>query len=599
VRKTLQNRRARYTVVMAAVIALVAIFVVRLVDLQVVQAAELNAQSTAKRSIPVTLYGVRGSIVDRNGTSLADSVTRYNITTAPKIVTPFTGKLGGTREKKVSVRDALTALANAAGSSSGATVDSMQKAIKANPDSDFAYLVKGLDVAHYRAVAALDIPWLYPEKQAARVYPNGAVAGNLTGFMGTDGAQAGLEYAYDKCLAATNGSETYERGADGVQLPGSTVTTKQPKNGGTVETTIDGDLQYMVEQDIATAAKSIGAKSATATVVKVETGEVLALADYPTVDPNDVTPTAQSNPGALGSQALTAAYEPGSVVKPVIASALLQEGKSTPLSQETVPYERTFPWGGRITDAEYHPTENLTLTGILAQSSNVGTTLIGQQLSAQDRYDWMKKFGMFQSDPDIEFPGLPSWPDKSSPGWDQQTSMNSMFGQGVSATTTQIAGIYQTLANGGVRIPLHFVKGCEQADGTLTDKPDTAGTRVVSQSTATQVVDMLQSTFDKSADGTLSGMTPIDGYNISAKTGTAQVALPNGGGYSDQTIISVAGMAPTEDPQYVVLVTFNEPQTNKLSSAAAPAFRTLMTQVLEKYRVTPSTTSPKKYATSW
>jgi cell division protein FtsI (penicillin-binding protein 3) len=580
---------------MAAVIALVAIFVVRLVDIQVVQAGTLNAQSSADETVSSTLYGVRGTIVDRNGTALADSVTRYNITTAPKVVDAYDGKLGGTRIKHVSVKQALTALASV----SGGDVTTMQQNIDQNPNSEFAYLVKGLDVPQYQAVEKLGIPWIYTEKQAERVYPNGAAGGNLTGFTGTDGAQAGLELAYNSCLAGTNGSETYERGADGVQLPGTTVTVKAPKTGGTLETTIDEDMQYEASQDIATAAQAIKATSATASVVDSKTGAVLALADYPTVDPNNVDPTAKTDTGALGSRAITDTYEPGSTMKAIIAAALLQEGKSTPLSQATVPYSRTFPWGGRIADAEYHPTENLTLTGILAQSSNVGITLLGQQLSAQTRYDYMKKFGLFQSDPDIDFPGQPSWPNASSPSWDNQTSINSMFGQGISATALQVAGVYQTLANDGVRVPLHIVSGCKQSDGTVTDQPNVTGTRVVSQNTATAVVDMLQSTFDKSANGTLSGMTPINGYNISAKTGTAQVALPNGQGYGDDTIISVAGIAPTEDPRYVVTVTFTKPQTNKLSSAAGPAFRELMTQVLERYRVAPSTAPAKKYPTSW
>ncbi len=152
--KTIRNRRLRYSVVMLAVIALVAVFVVRLVDIQVVQAAALNDQSKEKRSIPVTIYGTRGSIVDRNGVELADSVTRYNITTAPRLVKAFTGKFGGERLKKVSVREALDAIAKA----SGGDVAVMRKNIAADPDSDFAYLVKGLDVKHYEAVRALGIP---------------------------------------------------------------------------------------------------------------------------------------------------------------------------------------------------------------------------------------------------------------------------------------------------------------------------------------------------------------------------------------------------------------------------------------------------------
>ncbi|MDR6171262.1 penicillin-binding protein 2 [Curtobacterium sp. SORGH_AS_0776] len=587
--KTIRSRRLRYSVVMIAVIALVAVFVIRLVDIQVVQAAALNELSKEKRSIPVTIYGTRGSIVDRNGTELADSVTRYNITTAPRLVKKFEGKLGGTRVKDVSVDQALTALAKA----SGGDVATMQKNIAANPRSDFAYLVKGLDVKHYKAVTALDIPWIYKEQQASRVYPTGATAGNITGFMGTDGAQAGLEYAYDKCLAGSNGSETYERGSDGVQLPGSTVTTKEAKDGGTVETTIDSDLQYMAEQTIASAAKSLQAESATATVTSVKTGELLAVADYPTVDPNNVDGT--TDKGAFGSRALTATYEPGSTIKAAIAAALIDQGKSSPTDQAVVPYTRSFPWGGSIHDSEFHDTENLTLTGILQNSSNVGITELGERLTAQQRYDYMQKFGLFEPESAIDYPGQPSMDYGTSPNWDQQTNINSMFGQGISTTAIQVASIFQTLANDGVRIPLHLVKGCQTADGKTIDAPDVQPTRVVSANAATQVTDMLQSVV---TGGTLVGMKPISGYNIAAKTGTAEVA-EGSKGYGGQRITSVAGMAPAEDPQYVVTVTFTKPQANKWSSGAAPAFRTLMSQVLEKYRVAPSTTPAKTYPTTW
>ncbi|MGN8050493.1 peptidoglycan D,D-transpeptidase FtsI family protein [Curtobacterium sp. 22159] len=587
--KSTRSRRLRYSVVMIAVIALVAVFVIRLVDIQVVQAASLNELSKEKRSIPVTIYGTRGSIVDRNGTELADSVTRYNITTAPRLVKDFEGKLGGTRVKDVTVDQALTALAKA----SGGDVATMRKNIAANPKSDFAYLVKGLDVQHYEAVTALGIPWIYKEQQASRVYPTGAATGNLTGFMGTDGAQAGLEYAYDQCLAGSNGSQTYERGSDGVQLPGSTVTTKQAKDGGTLETTIDSDLQYMADQTIASAAKQLQAESATATVTNVKTGELLAVADYPTVDPNNVDAT--TDKGAFGSRALTATYEPGSTIKAAIAAALIDQGRSSPTDQAVVPYSRTFPWGGTIHDSEFHQTENLTLTGILRDSSNVGITELGARLTAQQRYDYMKKFGLFEPESAIDYPGQPSMDYGTSPKWDDQTNINSMFGQGISTTAIQVASIYQTLANDGVRIPLHFVKGCKTADGKTIDAPDVQGTRVVSANAATQVTDMLQSVV---TGGTLVGMQPISGYNIAAKTGTAEVA-EGSKGYGSQRITSVAGMAPAEDPQYVVTVTFTKPQANKWSSGAAPAFRTLMSQVLEKYRVAPSTTQAKTYPSTW
>ncbi|MBE7163580.1 MAG: penicillin-binding protein 2, partial [Williamsia herbipolensis] len=316
--------------------------------------------------------------------------------------------------------------------------------------------------------------------------------------------------------------------------------------------------------------------------------------DYPSVDPNDVDAT--TDRGAYGSRALTDTYEPGSTMKSAIAAALIDQGMASPTTQATVPYSRSFPWGGRITDAEFHDTEHLTLTGILRDSSNVGITELGERLTAQQRYDYMKKFGLFEPQSAIDFPGQPGMQYGDSPQWDQQTNINSMFGQGVSTTAMQIASVYQTLANHGVRVPLHIVDGCTTSDGKTIDAPDTQGTRVVSANAADQVVDMLQSVV---TGGTLVSMKPISGYNVAAKTGTAEVA-DGANGYGSDRIISVAGMAPAEDPQYVVTVTFTKPGPgHRFSNSAAPAFRTLMSQVLEKYRVAPSTTEAKTYPSTW
>lgn len=589
--------RRRPAIAVLAVLALVALFVVRLVDVQVVDAGSLDHEANSTQEVSETLPGIRGAITDRNGTVLAVSVPRYDVTVAPVHVAAYVGTLGGTRQVHVSVRAALSAIASAAGQPS-ATATTMRAAIDADRKSQFAYLAKGLDTAQHEAVSKLHVPWVYSLEQTARTYPDGAAAGNLTGFVGTDGAQAGLEVADDACLAGRSGSETYDRSGTGVALPGTTRTVRAARDGDDLRTTIDADLQDQAEQDIATAGASMGAQSATAIVMDAHTGEVRALADWPTVDPNDVTPTAEHDRAALGSQALTAAYEPGSTIKAVTAAALIQEGAATPTSPVSVPDSRTFPWGGRIGDAEAHPTEPLTLTGVLAQSSNVGITLLGQRLSEQTRYDYLKAFGLFQQDPAISFPGQPSWPSKR-PTWDPQTSVNSMFGQGITATALQVAGVYQTLANGGVRVSPHVVEGCTDAAGTVVSgKPHVTSTRVVSASTAKQVVDMLQSTTDPSADGTLSNMTPIPGYTVSLKTGTAQIALSGGRGYGPDTIVSVEGMVPAANPKWIVAVAFTKPQTSKLSSVAAPAFRALTTQVLQRYRVPPSDGDPR-YPTRW
>ncbi|RKR74312.1 cell division protein FtsI (penicillin-binding protein 3) [Frondihabitans australicus] len=572
------------SIVAAAILVLVALFVVRLIDIQVVQAATLNADAVGKRSITSPIYGDRGTIVDTNGKVLADTVLRYDITAAPKFAQGGYSTTVKGKTTHYTIEQASQQIAEATGGNTAAIL----KKLTASKTSLYANLIAGVDVAGYQKIESLGISWLYPVRQTARTYPNGSVAGNLIGFVNGSGAQTGLELAYDKCLAGTNGSQTYERGLDGVKLPGSTTTTKKAHDGGTLMTTIDADLQYQMQQDLDEQVKAIGASSGTVTVIKVADGSILADADSSSTDPN--------NPGASNTAAsFQSNYEPGSVFKAMTAASLIDSGLASPASQAIVADRRDFSWGGFIGDAESHPVEHLTLAGILADSSNVGISYMGEKMSAQERYAYMLKFGLGKKS-EVNFPLEGSGSLGNPNTWDKQTNYNSMFGQGVSATAVQVASIFQTLANGGVREPLKLVKGCRLADGTVIDTPTGKATRVVSDKAATDVVQMLENTIP---EGTLQGMVPISGYNVSAKTGTAQIADRPGGGYGDDYIISVAGIAPSEDPQYVVLITFTKPTTLKTSFAAAPAFREIMSQVLETYRVKPSTVPAANLPDTW
>ncbi|WP_235476445.1 MULTISPECIES: penicillin-binding protein 2 [unclassified Frigoribacterium] len=590
-----RSRRLRATLAMALVIALIGVFVVRLADIQLVQAAELNEQSKNKRQISQVTYGDRGDILAADGTVLAGSVTRYNITAAPafaKTRTITEKAADGTKTKKtLTVEQVMAQIAEI----TGGDADAMYESITRDPTANFAYLVKGVDVDAFRAVRDLKnsgISYLYYERQSARTYPNGSVAGNLTGFIGTDGPQAGLELSADSCLAGTNGSETYERGADGVQLPGSTVTTEAAVPGSSLTLSIDKDLQYMTQQSLAEQAQAIGAVSATAVVMKADTAALLAVADYPAVDPNDVDATDVDN---LGSLAFTASYEPGSTFKAMTAAMLLDTGTATPTSRATVPYSRTFPWGGSIHDAVFHPTEQLTLTGILRDSSNVGISLLGENLSAQARYDYMLKFGLNEPTA-VGFLGEPTQGVRNVSEWDQQTSINSMFGQGVSTTAVHLASVFQTLANHGERLPVNLVEKCTAPDGTVSQTPSTEGTQVVSAYAADTTVNMLEKVVSA---GDLKDVLTIPGYRVAAKTGTAEVAKSDGTGYGSDRIVSVAGIAPAEDPQFVVVVTFTKPSTIKTSAAAAPTFNKIMSQALEMYRVPPSTEPAPDIPETW
>ena len=576
--------RARLALSIIAVFAVVVVFGVRLVDIQVVRAAELSAAAATNRSIPVTTYGTRGEIVDTDGVVLADSVDRFDITVSPMDVTDFNRTTDGVTVK-VTVEEALGEI----GAITGQTVEELNAPIEAAPDSNFGYLTKGVKLDVYTKVRDLSIPWVSNELRQSRTYPNGAVGGNLIGFIGTDGPQAGIELSADACLASTNGTSTYERGADGVRIPGSTVTATEPKDGGTVKLTIDRDLQWYAQEALEKQALAVGADWATALVVRIKDGHLMAVADYPTVDPNDVSSAERT---ALGSLAFTAPYEPGSTFKPMTVASLLDAGVATASDKINVPGIYRVD-GGSISDSWDHGDLHLTTAGIIMNSSNVGISILSERLSAQARHDYMVKFGIGEKTA-VDFMYEDGGLLREASTWDPITNKAVQFGQGVTATSAQVASIYQTLGNGGVKMPLTLVEGCTQADGTVIDLPSTEGERVVSEYAADETVKMMETVV---TDGWLSNVISIPGYRVAAKTGTAEVF--ENGALTTERIVSVAGVAPADDPEYAVVVTIGKPDTIKTSGAAAPTFQQIMTQVLKKYRVVPSSTPATDIPLTW
>lgn len=575
-----KQTRRRTFVSMVLVIVFVVVFVVKLVDIQIIQAAAFNEESMGKRSIPATVFSQRGNIVDANGVVLADSVMRYNVTISPKNTLDF---LRETDRADVTItpQQAAVEIGGVTGQKPEDILKIVADALAANPESDFAYLVKGVDVDTFRALNALGIPWLYSEPAPGRSYPNGSVAGNLIGYVGQDGgAQAGVELTSDACLAGVNGEEIYQRGADGVRIPGSTITSVSAQNGSNIKLTIDADLQWYAQQVLAEQVNATGAKWGTVVVEEVKTGKLRAVADYPTVDPNNIDGTAEANRGSL---AFMAPFEPGSTIKALTAASLLDSGLADPTTQVYAPYTIEFPNGAKVHDAAAHGVLQLTLTGVLEQSSNVGITQLGEALSAEKRFDYLSKFG-FGSTTAVGFQAesagiLHPWQE-----WDNQTFYNTMFGQGLSTTAIQVASAYQALGNHGLHLPVQLVEGCVAADGTMTTTALPEPTQVVSDAAATTTVNMLENFVTK---GWIAPYISIPGYRIAAKTGTAEQS-DGSGSYSTNYVVSNAALLPADDPQYVVTVTIASPQSNG-SMAAPPVLRDVMAQVLKKYRVEPST----------
>ena len=575
-----RGSRVRISMSVIVVFVVVAIFVGRLVDIQLVQAAELNAESKDKRAQSLVTYGMRGDIVDTNGAVLADTVLRYDMTASPRVAL-------SRKDAPASVISDLGRIAAITGQDPAV----MLAEFTADPESDFAYVSKGLTLDQFQAVADLDISWIYPERRPTRSYPNGEIAGNLVGFVGTDGAQAGVELMEDECLASTNGTATYESSEDGTQLPGSVVTTDQPKDGGTVHLTIDRDLQFYVQQRMEQVAIELGATWATAVVMRVSDGHLMAVTDWPTVDPNDVSSAPRD---ALGSRAFSTPYEPGSTMKAVTAASLLDAGVATPETGVVSPFRLLQSDGTYINDSFQHATLNLTLAGTLVESSNTAIAAFTEMLPAQQRHDYMEKFGIGKYT-EVDFNGESRGELAPADEWYGRTNYTVQFGQGMSTTSVQVASIYQALANGGVRMPVTLVEGCEQPDGTMTELPSTEGSRVVSESAADQTIAIMEQVANFSGSA---ARLQIPGYRTAVKSGTAQVANGNGTGYGESVVLSFAGVAPADDPQYVVVVTTGIP--NKMySGKMAATWHDVMAQVLMHFRVEPSTSPAPELPLRW
>ena len=583
-------------------VVLVGLFVARLIDIQVVRASALNEQAEEVRSTdPITVYGARGDIVDRNGTVLADSVMRYDVALSPKNAKkskitrdePDPADPKKTKQVEVPLEQTAAELGAIVGLTGDQVLGIIASELADDPDSDFAYVAKLVDVDTYEKVRELDIPWVVQYPHPSRSYPNGAVAGNLLGFVSNEGeAQAGVELGQDECLAGEDGEVTFIPSLqDWVEIPGTEVVHKQAKDGGTLQLTIDSDLQWEVQRIAEAQRLAVGAQWATVTVMEAKTGKLLAVADVPTVDPNDPGGTDKED---RGSRTFTAPFEPGSTFKAVTAASLEDAGLANPLSQVIAPYSYDAPNGANFRDSFYHEDTPYTLTGALIDSSNTATAKFGEQMSDQARFEYMQKFG-FGKVSEVGFPGEESGDLHGGPdGWDNQTKYATMFGQGLTTTAVQIASAYQAIANDGVRMPVQLVEGCTDAEGNTT-APDVKGTRVISEKASRETTEMLENVYTQ---GWLAPQWNIPGYRVAAKTGTAQVADGNGG-YLTGYLVSVSGYAPADDPEFVVSVSIMDPVKMNSSAASAPVFQQVMSQVLKKYRTTPSGAAAPDLPATW
>lgn len=560
----------------------------QLFNLQVPSAEGLRAQAANQLKVTDVDPAVRGAIVDRNFDKLAFTTEARALTFQPAKVRK---QLAEARQKAPSAPDPdqrLTDIARdvAAALNNKPDAPSILKKLRSN--ETFVYLARAVDPG-----IALSITDKYPEvgaeRQDLRQYPGGSLAANVVGGIDWDGhGLLGLEDSMDSVLAGTEGAITYDRGSDGVVIPGSYRNRHEAVNGSTVQLTLDDDIQFYVQQQVQLAKNASGARNVSAVVLDAKTGEVLAMANDNTFDPSqDIGRQADRQ---IGNLPVTSPFEPGSVNKIVAAASVIEYGLSNPDEVLSVP--GSINMGGvNVRDAWPHGVLPFTTTGVFGKSSNVGTLMLAQRLGPERFYEMLGKFGLGQR----TGVGLPG----ESPGivppidqWSGSTFSNLPIGQGLSMTLLQMTGMYQAVANDGMRIPPRIVKAVIAPDGSRTEEKPPNGIRVVSPETARTVRNMLRAVVQSDPMGVQQGTGPaaaVAGYQMAGKTGTAQQINPACGCYYDDVYwITFAGMAPSDDPRYAIGLMMDAPSRNADGSpghSAAPLFHNIAGWLMQRENV--------------
>ncbi|MFE3027801.1 peptidoglycan D,D-transpeptidase FtsI family protein [Nocardia tengchongensis] len=584
--------RFRFGVGRLVMLVALAVAAIQLLWVQSISAPKLSSEAASQRTVKLADPATRGPITDRYGKSLAFTIAAKALTFQPVRVRK---DLADEREKQPKTApepdDRLAAIAKYLHEKLGKDAPEKDILAKLKSDEPFVYLVRNVD-PRVAADITLKFPEVGLERQDMREYPGGSLAANVIGATGWDGhGQIGLESSMDALLAGSDGSQTYDRGSDGAVIPGSWRDRQPAVNGFGVELTLDSDLQYYVQQQVQQAKDMSGASAASAVVLDVHTGQVLAMANDNTFNPA-MGPRFWSTTD-LGNPSVQEVYEPGSVNKIVTAASAIEYGLTTPDEVLQVPGS-IFMGGVTVHDAWEHGVAPYTTTGVFGKSSNVGTLMLAQRVGEDRYFDMLKKFGLGQRT-GVGLPGESGGVVPSRDQWSGSTFANLPIGQGLSMTTLQMTGMYQAIANDGVRIPPRIVKAKIAPDGARTEEEPPEGVKVVSLQTAKTLQQMFQAVVQKDPRGIQSGTgspAAIEGYQIAGKTGTAQQIDPKCRCYSsDRYWITFAGMAPADNPRYVIGMMLDGPVRSSDGSgggSSAPLFHSIASWLLQRDRIPPS-----------
>ncbi|MEV5935432.1 penicillin-binding protein 2 [Streptomyces sp. NPDC052079] len=595
----LASHRPRLRLIGVAMTLVLLAFVVRLFQVQAVGASTYAGKAERNRYVGQVLAAERGEITDRNGVALATSEDAYDITADPTMFTQDELEIADGPEQ------AAALLAPILGEDQDDLVAKLRPENRALRYVKLAgrqtpqvwKQIKDLKAALAKKAETDDstanvLAGVFSVPTSKRVYPNNELAAGILGWVDAAGKGAGgVELQLDKRLAGEDGKIRYaQSGGRLVPTAGSTETPAVP--GSDVELTIHRDIQWAAQNAISKQVRESAADRGYVIVQDTRTGEVLAMANAPGFDPNNLS---EADPKALGNAAVQDAFEPGSTAKVLSMAAVLEENVATPGTHVVVP-NRLHRGDRLFKDDIDHPTWYLTLNGVLAKSSNIGTILATGQLGKTQAeanrvlYDYLRKFGI-GSHTGLGFPGETKGILAPPDTWSTSQQYTIPFGQGVSINAMQAASVYSTIANGGVRVEPTLVRGSKGPDGRFTPAPKPKETRVVSEKTAKTLARMLESVVDdEEGTGT---KARIPGYRVAGKTGTANRVDPATGKYHGYTS-SFAGFAPADKPRITVYCVIQNATKGSYfgGQICGPVYQQVMAFALKTLQVPPTGAAP-------
>ncbi len=597
----LGSPRPRLRLVSVGLTLVMLAFVVRLLQVQAVDARAFSAEASKNRYTSVKLAAERGEITDRKGVALATSVDAYDITADPKMFTPQDSKAPDAPEQAAALLAPIL----------GKDVNELTARLKTK-NTRYVVLAQRQTPQVWNQIK--DLKRVFAEKATAdkknngpganvlagvfnvnsskRVYPGGDLAAGILGYVNAEGKGAGgLESSLDKKLSGKDGEVTYAQ-SGGRRVPTAGSSEKPAVPGEDIELTIDRDIQWAAQSAIAEQVQKSEADRGYVIVQDTRTGEILAMANAPGFDPNDLT---RARSAAMGNAALQDVYEPGSTAKVMSMAAVLEEKKATPETHVEVP-NRLHRGDRLFKDDIDHPTWYLTLNGVLAKSSNIGTILATGQLGPTQAeankvlHSYLTKFGIGQPT-GLDYPGESRGLLAKPEDWSTSQQYTIPFGQGLSLNAMQAASVYSTIANGGIRTEPTLVRGTKGPDGRFTPAPAPERSQVVSPETAKTLAEMLESVVDDT-EGT-GTKARIPGYRVGGKTGTSNRVDPATGRYKGYTA-SFAGFAPADNPRITVYCAIQNPTKGSYfgGQICGPIYKKVMEFALKTLQVAPTGSAP-------